>query len=173
MGDPDFGGVFNADFFGETPAAETAYTYLSDFDDGTTAHDASCGLATGPNSFFDPNATAPYGFGLAASSKYCNTGRGATEVSTAGGDSGGPQFVDGKLASVTGFGLTFGTDVRPGDIDNALNDSFGEFNGFVPIFNNLDFINGVPEPASWMMMIAGFGLVGTFARRRREGVATA
>ena len=32
--------------------------------------------------------------------------------------------------------------------------------------------NQVPEPASWMMMIAGFGLVGTMARRR-SGYTTA
>ena len=30
---------------------------------------------------------------------------------------------------------------------------------------------GVPEPASWALMIAGFGLVGTFVRRRREMLA--
>ena len=100
--------------------------------------------------------------------KYCNLGRGALEVSTAGGDSGGPQFVDGKLASVTSYGLTFGTFFSPGDIDNVLNDSFGEFNGFVPIYHNLDFLASVvPEPASWGMMIAGFGMIGATARRRR------
>jgi hypothetical protein len=30
----------------------------------------------------------------------------------------------------------------------------------------------VPEPASWAMLIAGFGLVGAVARRRREGEMT-
>jgi hypothetical protein len=29
----------------------------------------------------------------------------------------------------------------------------------------------VPEPASWAMLIAGFGLVGAAARRRRTVVA--
>lgn len=32
---------------------------------------------------------------------------------------------------------------------------------------------GVPEPASWAMMIVGFGLVGTMARRRPTGSALA
>ncbi|MFN3370366.1 MAG: PEPxxWA-CTERM sorting domain-containing protein [Sphingomonadaceae bacterium] len=31
----------------------------------------------------------------------------------------------------------------------------------------------VPEPATWAMMIAGFGLVGFVARRRRTSIATA
>jgi hypothetical protein len=30
---------------------------------------------------------------------------------------------------------------------------------------------GVPEPASWAMLIAGFGLVGSVSRRRRSSVA--
>jgi len=29
----------------------------------------------------------------------------------------------------------------------------------------------VPEPASWAMLIAGFGLVGAVARRRRAATA--
>jgi hypothetical protein len=38
-----------------------------------------------------------------------------------------------------------------------------------------DFVLGtagaVPEPANWAMLIAGFGLVGAVARRRRTAVA--
>jgi hypothetical protein len=32
-------------------------------------------------------------------------------------------------------------------------------------------MSGIPEPASWAMMLAGFGLVGGAARRRRSGAA--
>ena len=159
LGDSDFGGIFDSAFFGETPGAQTDYSYIADFDNGLAINDASCGLAT---SFV----------GLPASSKYCNLGRGALEVSTAGGDSGGPQFIDGKLASVTSYGLTFGTFFSPGDIDNSLNDTFGEFNGFVPIFLHADWINSVvPEPATWALMLGGFGLAGSSLRRQRKAVA--
>ena len=162
LGDSDFGGIFDSAFFGEAPGASTDYSYLADFDNGKAINDASCGLEA-------TFAIAPTGSG-----KYCNLGRGALEVSTAGGDSGGPQFVDGKLASVTSYGLTFGTFFSPGDIDNALNDSFGEFNGFVPVFHNLDFLSGaVPEPSNWAMLIAGFGLTGAAMRRRKTAFAVA
>lgn len=36
---------------------------------------------------------------------------------------------------------------------------------------NFAFRNVVPEPATWAMMIAGFGLVGFAARRRRDAVS--
>ena len=45
-------------------------------------------------------------------------------------------------------------------------------------FDNIEFgalsaVNAVPEPASWALMIAGFGLAGAAARRRRERPAVA
>ena len=162
LGDADFNGLFTSAFFGEPAGAQTGFSYLADFDNGTAARDASCGLSMS-SSFGLP--------GLPASAKYCNLGRGALEATTAGGDSGGPQFVDGKLASITSYGLTFGQDVQPGDLDNDLNDTFGEFGGYVPIFLHTDFINAtVPEPASWALMIGGFGMVGASARRARRAI---
>jgi hypothetical protein len=35
-----------------------------------------------------------------------------------------------------------------------------------PLLDNV-LVSQVPEPSSWMLMIAGFGLVGYSARRRR------
>jgi hypothetical protein len=154
LGDSDFGGFFTPDFFGEDPSTEIDYSFLSDFDNGLSTNDASCQLAT-------------LGFGIAPSSKYCNLGRGALEVGDAGGDSGGPEFVDGKIASVTSYGLSFGPDF--GDVDGSLNSSWGEFNGFVPTYIHTKFIlsSMAPEPGTWMQMIVGFGAVGAVTRRRR------
>jgi hypothetical protein len=155
LGDPIFGGLFDGGpngFFGN---AETTNSLISDFDNGLVANDASCALAGA--------------FG-AGGPQFCSNGVSPREVSSGGGDSGGPQFIDGKIASVTSYGLTSGPNF--GDIDNRFNHSFGEFNGFVGIYNNLGFINSVvPEPSSWAMLIAGFGLVGGAARRRRSGAA--
>ncbi|WP_188764074.1 PEPxxWA-CTERM sorting domain-containing protein, partial [Sandarakinorhabdus glacialis] len=36
-----------------------------------------------------------------------------------------------------------------------------------------DAVGGVPEPATWGMMIVGFGLVGAAARRRKALAVTA
>lgn len=151
LGDADFGGMWAA-VLGE-PASQIAYSYLSDFDNGSLDNDLSCNIAV-------------FGFGISPSSKYCDPGRGASEVSTAGGDSGGPQFINNLVSSVTSYGLTFGSSW--GDVDNSLNSSFGEFNGFVPVSIHADFIraNYVPEPGSFALV--GLGLfAGVLTRRQR------
>jgi Trypsin/PEP-CTERM motif len=157
-GDAAFGGFFTdrdaagENFFG---LAEVDYSYVSDFDNGLAANDMSCRIATAV-------IGAATGFG-------CDVGRGATEVGVAGGDSGGPQFIGGKLASVTSYGLTFGTGF--GDCRAGLNSSCGEYSGYVPTFIHADFIRSVlavPEPATWLQMIFGFGLIGSILRRRQS-----
>ncbi len=156
LGDSDFNGFWtdrdinNQHFFG---TANIDYSYLSDFDNGLARNDASCLVA------------AAIGTLNATSAKYCNLGLGASEVSVAGGDSGGPQFINGQLASVTSYGLSFGTNF--GDVGGGLNSSFGEFNGFVPVYNNLDFINStLPEPATFGLTAVGLLLIGLRTRRR-------
>ena len=90
--------------------------------------------------------------------------------------------ITGTLASATVFTQSFVVNtagpsfvmLNPGRIDSAVFSSGGgthndSFNAFGPHFvlDNLT-INGatVPEPASWAMMMIGFGLVGSSLRRR-------
>ena len=143
LGDSDFHGVLST--------ATTAGLFLADFDSGRAANDASCILA------------AHFGLGGA---KYCNTGVGALEAGAGPGDSGGPEFVNGQIASVTEAGLTM--RMAGGDTDNILNGSFGEFEAYVPVANQAAWIASVvPEPSTWALMLAGFGLIGTAKRRVR------
>jgi len=70
---------------------------------------------------------------------------------------------------VNSFGLTFGQDF--GDVDLILNTSFGEFNGYVPIYLHADWIQSVlvpiPEPGTWALLAFGLALVGAAAHRNR------
>ena len=52
---------------------------------------------------------------------------------------------------------------------DAQGQVIGFYQGFVPGSG----VPGVPEPESWAMLIAGFGIVGAMARRRRSGMAVA
>ena len=146
-------------FFG---TADIEFSFVSDFDNGTLAQDQSRRIA---------NAL---GLGPIGNVFFNDQGLGAREVGIAGGDSGGPGFVGGKLASINSYGLTFGTNF--GDYSGGLNAGWGEFSGYVPIFIHQDFIASamaVPEPSSWALMIAGFGLTGAAMRRRRSATVAA
>ena len=139
---------------------------LSDFDDGTATHDV---------------------FGRIGGRK--QTGIDG-ESNSSPGDSGGPIFIDGKIAGITSFGVTgavFGGGCgKAGSIDpyadaqgRCTNSSVGELAGDTWVKPYTGFINAylasaVPEPSSWVMMLGGFGLMGASLRRRaRRATVTA
>ena len=143
----------STNYFG---TAEIAHSWVSDFDGPNGANNTSCLLTSGFTGSF--------------SSRWCDPAVGLREASTAGGDSGGPSFVNGRLAGIASYGISFGPAI--GDVDSRLNSSFGELAGVVPLYIHRDFIAAttglaVPDPASWALLIAGFGLVGASLRRRR------
>lgn len=156
-GDDAFGDFFterryanNENFWG---TAEVEFSFISDFDRfGSTENNQACFIAQAVSG--------------AAVPQFCSQALGQREVSIAGGDSGGPGFIDGKLASVNSYGVTFGTDF--GDINDTLESSWGELNGFVPVFIHQQFIANVPEPSTWLMLILGFGVAGAAMRRKAK-----
>lgn len=153
-GTPYWNGVFDNPAL---PSAQVAFSYVSDFDNGLAANDASCLLAA------DADFSIPAG-----TAKFCNTGVGLREVGVAGGDSGGPNFINGLISGVNSYGLSFGTAY--GDVNTTLNNSFGEFSGYVPTFIHASFINAslVPEVSTYLMMGLGLIGIGAVARRRPQ-----
>lgn len=133
-----------APFLPNQPVTPRNDILVSDFDDGTPAHNGwvvhfpSLGLT--------------------------NAGV-ANEVTFAPGDSGGPSFLAGRVAGITSFSATFAPPVRG---------AFGEFNGVTRISSHIIWINQnagtsqVPEPATFGMV--GVACYLTWAARRRSGV---
>ncbi len=120
FGDADFSGFWDGAF---GLGSNEEFSYVADFDSDLAANDASCILA------------GEFGLG---GGKYCNLGRGFMESTIAGGDSGGPDFIGGRIASVNSYSLSFGSHY--GDIDDLVNSTYGEFGGYVPVYRHLDFI---------------------------------
>jgi hypothetical protein len=159
-GNAAFNGFFTDPATGENffGTADIEFSYVSDFDNGLAANDMSGIIADAVG--------APLGI-------FNDVGLGDREVGVAGGDSGGPNFINGLVAGINSYGLSFGTTF--GDIDGALNSSFGEYSGYVPTWIHADFINAslvpaveeVSAPGALALMLLGVFTLGGVARRRR------
>ena len=141
------------------PVSQFEYSYWSDFDSGLATNDASCRITQASN------------FGGEPGLSFCDLGTGLREVGVAGGDSGGGSFINGAVASINSYGITFGANW--GDSFTGLNSSYGEFTGYVPVWYHAGWIGErmlaeVPEPSTWAMLILGFGVVGGSLRRRSK-----
>ncbi|MEP6836160.1 MAG: trypsin-like serine protease [Gemmatimonas sp.] len=149
--DPRFNGIFIDNFGSADP-----FSLVADFDSGLPVNNASCNL-TSLNFFSFVNPI-------------CELGWGAAEINLGSGDSGGPLFINNQIAGVAGYGLTFR---GLGDIDDALNSTFGEFSGWTSTAYNADWITSVtttaPEPGSFALVGVGvFALIGFSQRRHRD-----
>lgn len=80
---------------------------IADFDNGTSAHDALSGLIY-----------------------RSDLGQGLSEGFIAQGDSGGPAFLNGKIAGVASYMASLTDGYFYPDIDSAANSSFGEVAGW-------------------------------------------
>lgn len=158
------------EYYGDEVFSDVSHAYLlSDFDDGSMTHDV----------FGRAGGNLQTGLTDAAGN--------IIDTDSSPGDSGGPSFINGKIAAITSFGVTGavfdGFCGLPSDIDpyfnadgRCTNSSIGEIAGDIQVSGYLPFIKGyiasVPEPSTWALYIAGFGSIG-FAQRRRRVAATA
>ena len=113
---------------------------IADFDDGTVAHNTW-------------NVYYP-------SPSHANTGV-ANEVTISPGDSGGPSFLNGRVAGITSFSA--GTVAPTG--------AYGELNGMTRVSSHVSWIQtnagitATPEPASLLLVGFAFYLIWLAKRR--------
>lgn len=83
-------------------------------------------------------------------------------------DGSGEAMCDGAEAPGHACDNPFGDDTLPdiNDLGIFIGDQIAGYNIVQP-----GIVAGVPEPAAWAMLIAGFGVVGAAQRRRRAVVA--
>lgn len=89
----------------------------------------------------------------------------------------GGSFQDGGYSSdlMSYFGLTAGNtkgSVAFTSTPSLVGSPYPHMPAFTTLMTGGSFYGGVPEPATWGLMIAGFGLTGAALRRRRQMVAT-
>ena len=146
------------DFWSDPAANKSILMY--DFDNGLAANDAF-GVYFGMH----------------------DLGLGDIEVDSAPGDSGVPTFINGKIAGITSFGVTFtdGVDANGKRICNAsnpdvlcgINSSFGEFGGDTRVAAYANWIDSVlapaelPEPGSAWLVAVVLPMAALIRRRRR------
>ncbi len=87
----------------------------------------------------------------------------------------GPEF--GQVFTYTNWAAgepndNFGEDhLTGGWLGNSWNDLPDDHVSNYVLGYMVEWSSNVPEPAAWAMMVAGFGLVGATARRRRRAVS--
>ena len=91
---------------------------IADFDDGTTPHDA-----------------------LGKLLNIHDLGTGSYEGIISHGDSGGPAFIDSKIAGVASYGATLQNSAVNPDVDDQNNSSFGELGFWQRISSYQQFID--------------------------------
>lgn len=91
---------------------------FADFDSGSSANDAFGGLAS-----------------------KVDLGAGASEGMIAQGDSGGPAFIDGRVAGVASYTTSISSPIYNPDVDDLVNSSFGEVGAWQRISAHQEWID--------------------------------
>jgi hypothetical protein len=142
----DFANRLDERFLNDPGSIPNGTQLAYDFDNGNAANDAF-------GVFFGIN----------------DTGLGAREVNSAIGDSGGPTFIDGKVAGVTSYGFGANGGVTT-DIDNRVNSTFGEISVDTRVSAYADWVDGIIDaPPVAGSDFNGDGSSDVLLRDRRTG----
>lgn len=115
-----------------------------------------------------PNDAFGFMFGL------WDPGLGEDEVMAALGDSGGPTFIDGKIAGIASYRarlFNYPNWYDSPDVNDWPDSSFGEFGGDTRVSLYADWIRAViPEPSSIIVwsLLSGLAVAAGFRRARRR-----
>jgi PEP-CTERM motif len=165
------------------------FRYGNAFDPATGARLLQ--LSANRPAFFSINGSTPYNFGVPALAEFANLSTGRFV-----GDGQQASHFKDNAAFLDDDGVCFISSRQIGILDptavpcEVLTVTSNDLAVFDAIGYNLDFnilanpgytfdtaqvfglsgLAGVPEPSTWAMLIAGFGLVGGAARRRRTRV---
>jgi hypothetical protein len=114
---------------------------------------------------FDNGVPRNDGFGVVLGRH--DLGQGPAEGIPAHGDSGGPTFLNGAVAGIHSFSFRASSS----DVDNTLNQSFGEFSADVRLSKYADWIEAevtVPEPPTLTLVVPTLFILSAFLLRRRS-----
>ena len=156
--DSDAGGTGN---FANEPSASTIVFFQS----GSSARmNVAAGFDTGFSFFYSAfaNAFVNVYSGLNGTGTLLAT-LGLTTNFNNGGCVGDPT---GQACHWDAVGVTFAGIAHSVDFGGVANQA-----GFDNITLGSDVAGGVPEPSTWALLIAGFGLAGVSLRRRRTAIA--
>ena len=155
-------------------------------------HVPACGAVctpTPPNIIGGTAANGTLNYGVPITASFFSTANTNVKATTGFVRVLGETFPDGSTLTLEAYGaggnLLGTTSVNEGNVFGTgatlsltlagIQSVRFYSNGATVGFDNFEFgtLTAVPEPASWAMMIAGFGLAGAAARRRREIAAIA
>jgi hypothetical protein len=83
------------------------------------------------------------------------------------------NFANGDILTITLSNERFNSDTHSHDLNDGSNHGAEVEATFTLTRAAAAAVGGVPEPASWALMIGGFGMAGASLRRRRTMAATA
>lgn len=153
---------------------------IHDFDSGKGKNDATAWWYSAK--FNCPNGNGQKCTVAREGNRYTDTGFKKLEVGVAPGDSGGPGFVDGKIAGVHSFGFTYGGCegyTNAPDATCGLDSSYGEMSGDARVSTYAGWINAqvangvstpVPEPLPASAAAASTGSAADFVSATGQAV---